>query len=339
MTSAVPAAVRRVPVPLRIAGVALAAYAILVLALMWWWDEEPDPFDVVAIADVHAREHGHRMVTGTVTVATLIHTVDVLLEKRGGYLANDITPPGLIMDNIPSWEKGVVQQVRDLSQALRNDFSRSQSQSAEDADLREALNRFSAQRDKWILPSAESQYREGQRLTEAFLQRLGDDTDGNAQFFARADNLVNYLRLVEKQLGSLSQQLSASVGQERLNTDLANDPNAQQSTPAPEERLIKTPWLQIDNVFYEARGSTWALMHFLQAIEHDFEPVLRDKNALVSLRQIIRELEESQASVLSPIILNGRQFGFFANHSLVLANYISRANAAIIDLRELLQRG
>jgi hypothetical protein len=92
-------------------------------------------------------------------------------------------------------------------------------------------------------------------------------------------------------------------------------------------------------VFYEARGSTWALMHFLQAIEHDFEPVLRDKNALVSLRQIIRELEESQASVLSPIILNGRQFGFFANHSLVLANYISRANAAIIDLRELLQRG
>jgi len=29
----------------------------------------------------------------------------------------------------------------------------------------------------------------------------------------------------------------------------------------------------------------------------------------------------------------------FANHSLVLANYISRANAAIIDLRKLLATG
>jgi hypothetical protein len=39
------------------------------------------------------------------------------------------------------------------------------------------------------------------------------------------------------------------------------------------------------------------------------------------------------------MILNGSQFGFFANHSLVMANYISRANAAIIDLRKLLERG
>jgi hypothetical protein len=39
------------------------------------------------------------------------------------------------------------------------------------------------------------------------------------------------------------------------------------------------------------------------------------------------------------MILNGTPFGFFANHSLVMANYISRANAAVIDLRELLRRG
>jgi hypothetical protein len=38
-------------------------------------------------------------------------------------------------------------------------------------------------------------------------------------------------------------------------------------------------------------------------------------------------------------VLNGSPFGFFANHSLVMANYISRANAAIIDLRQLLERG
>ena len=39
------------------------------------------------------------------------------------------------------------------------------------------------------------------------------------------------------------------------------------------------------------------------------------------------------------MILNGAGFGIFANHSLVMANYLSRANAAVIDLRRLLQQG
>ena len=32
-------------------------------------------------------------------------------------------------------------------------------------------------------------------------------------------------------------------------------------------------------------------------------------------------------------------FGMLANHSLVMANYVSRANAALIDLRKLLVEG
>lgn len=312
---------------------------VLVLALMWWWDTEPDSFDVGARAQAHAQRHGHAAVPGTVTTATLIEVAETLLDKRGGYLANDIAPPGVLMDNIPNWENGVVLQLRDLSLALRNDFARSQSQSVEDADLREALNYFSYAHRRWILPSTESQYRKGIAHTEAYLERLGDGDAENAQFFTRADNLVSYLELVGKRLGSLSQRLSASVGQDRLNTDLAGDPNAEQAKPAPEQRMVRTPWLKVDDVFYEARGTTWALLHFLRAIEQDFAPVLRDKNALVSLRQVIRELEESQAGLGSPIVLNGSPYGFFANHSLVMANYVSRANAALIDLRKLLDRG
>jgi hypothetical protein len=41
----------------------------------------------------------------------------------------------------------------------------------------------------------------------------------------------------------------------------------------------------------------------------------------------------------SPIVLNGGRFGPLANHSLVMANYVARANAAIIDLRFLLSDG
>ena len=102
---------------------------------------------------------------------------------------------------------------------------------------------------------------------------------------------------------------------------------------------VKTPWNKIDDIFYESRGAAYALIHLLKAVEVDFADVLEKKNATVSLRQIIRELEATQDTVWSPVILNGSGFGILANHSLVMANYISRANAAIIDLRRLLEQG
>jgi hypothetical protein len=130
-----------------------------------------------------------------------------------------------------------------------------------------------------------------------------------------------------------------SVGREQVNTDLAGDSMAKQSSQGDLRLHLKTSWWKIDDVFYEARGATWALLQLLRAIEIDFNSVLVNKNAKISLQQIIRELEASQASLWSPMILNGSGFGMLANHSLVMANYISRANAALIDLNELLTKG
>ncbi|MCG8609059.1 MAG: DUF2333 family protein, partial [Pseudomonadales bacterium] len=155
----------------------------------------------------------------------------------------------------------------------------------------------------------------------------------------RADNLRNWLKNVETRLGSLSQRLSESVGKQQLNIDLAGDPSAKQSTEGEAYQELKTSWFEIDDIFYEARGTAWALIHILKAIEVDFKQVLIDKNALVSLQQIVLELEATQEAVWSPMILNGSGFGMLANHSLTMASYISRANAAIIDLRSLLQQG
>jgi len=325
----------------RSVAVVVLIYAIGVLALMWWWDYEPPHFDVAANARTVAADTSAstRVVTGSVTTAALITSAQTLLDKRGGYLSNDRFPPGVLMDNVPNWEFGVLTATRDLARALRNDFSRSQTQSVEDKDLQEADPLFSSPNDRWLLPSSESQYGKAIAHARAYFARLGDNNDSKAQFYARADNLADYLQVVSARLGSLSQKLSAAAGQVRLDTTLAGDPHAQQATPSPNEKPMRTPWTKIDDNFYEARGYTWALREQLEAMRIDFAPILASKNAAVSLEQIIRELEESQKSLGSPIVLNGRPFGFFANHSLVMANYISRANAAIIDLRELLKRG
>lgn len=60
---------------------------------------------------------------------------------------------------------------------------------------------------------------------------------------------------------------------------------------------------------------------------------------MASVKQIIIELEGTQQPMWSPVILNGSGFGVLANHSLTMAAYLSRANAAISDMRDLLSRG
>ena len=318
----------------------LAALFMLVLVgVGMYWSSEPDDFNVSEAAAQAAAGNNHEVVTGTTTTATLITVASTLLDKPGGFLTNDITPPSLWLDNMPNWEYGVLTQVRDLSRSLHERFSRSQSQSTEDRDLGLAKTRFHFDNDSWAFPASESVYREGIEYLQAYLTRLGDEDKTDAQFFTRADNLNYWFGTVETNLGSLSQRLSASVGQRRLNTDLAGAPAAERSTKVPKEELVKTPWDEIDDVFYEARGSAWALAHLLRAIEIDFGDVLDNKNARVSLQQIIRELDATQETIYSPMILNGTGFGFVANHSLVMASYISRANAGIIDLRELLSQG
>ena len=312
---------------------------VISIPLGVYWSMTPAAFNPVTEAQVDATEQQAEVTTGYTSVYTLHRLVDTLLTKPGGYISNDKLPPGLWLDNISHWEYGVLVQSRDLARALRKDFSRSQSQSVEYPALTVAEPQFHFDSNSWLLPSSESQYKEGLEALREYNIALADKTQSEAQFFARADNLNNWLGDVQTRLGSLSQRLSASVGQKRLNTDLAGDPDAEQSTQVAADTEVKTPWLEIDDVFYEARGSAWASLHTLKAIEHDFGPVLDKKNARVSLRQIIRELEATQETVWSPMILNGGGFGVFANHSLVMANYISRANAAIIDLRELLARG
>ncbi|TFY85715.1 DUF2333 family protein [Pseudomonas kairouanensis] len=314
-------------------------YLVVTGALGWYWSEEPALFPVQQNAQIAAEKDGKQMVVGFTTVETLKTVVGTLLNKPGGYISNDRFPPGLWMDNMPSWEYGVLVQVRDLTRALRKDFARSQSQSAEDADLAKAEPRFNFDNKSWVLPSSESEYQEGINSLSRYEARLSDPNQRGALFYARADNLNNWLGDVATRLGSLSQRLSASVGRVKLNTALKTEALAPGEVPQVDEEVVETPWMQIDNVFYEARGQAWALSHLLRAIEVDFADVLAKKNATVSVRQIIRELEASQEPVWSPMILNGSGFGVLANHSLVMANYISRANAAVIDLRQLLNQG
>ena len=320
------------PLWLQLGSYALGVVLLVMIGAAWYWSRSPDVFWV------NEKTSGDNTVIGYATTDTLIRVAETLLDKPGGYLTNDVTPPSVFLDNIPSWELGVLQQVRDLARVIRNDYSRSQSQSREDPDVAKAEPRFFFDNDSWILPPTESDYRDAIEGFVKYRDRLST-AGSDARFFSRADNLREWLAQVEKRLGSLTRRLGDSVAVDVINTDLAGDPAAVANTTLGDQVPVRTSWFQIDDIFFEARGASWALLHFFRAAEFDFADVLADKNAIVSVRQIIREFEASLTAIHSPLIMNGGGFGLFANHSLVMANYLARANAAVINLRELLDQG
>jgi hypothetical protein len=310
-------------------GSAVLAVAILLYGIGWYWSREPAQFDVVEHAAEEASvKNPKELPLGYTYSSTLINIAETLLHKPGGFLSNDVFPPSVLLDNIPNWELGALIALRDATTALRNNIARSQTQSQEDPDLAKGEPFLYFDYKSWQLPSSESEYEKGIESLKGYRERV---MKRDANFYARADNLRQYLEVLEKRLGDYSNRLSASTADPALGGAAVDErrPGA----------VARTPWLKIDDRFFEARGYTWAAMHVLKAIEFDFRDILGNKTALVSLQQVIRELENSQQSHLSPVILNGSGFGVFANYSLTLANYIARANAATIDLRSLLQQG
>jgi hypothetical protein len=94
---------------------AIAAGAGLLLSLAiglgWHWSREPARFlDRNRSSELPA-------VAGYVSVTSLIDTIEWLLDKPGGYLSNDVFPPSLWLDNMPSFEFGVLVQARDLARS------------------------------------------------------------------------------------------------------------------------------------------------------------------------------------------------------------------------------
>lgn len=287
-------------------------YLLVTLALGIWWSLAPAPFDVEnASVERRGQVAAEPETRGTVTTATLITAVSTLLDKPGGYIRNDIAPPGLWLDNMPNWELGVLIQARDLADSLP----------LMEAQAVPALERVGEllrgdSRD-WFMPSTEDRLESALGELDGYLVALTGT--GDAEFVPGA-GLDVWLDRVSSRLDDLGGRLSASVGSRAQLGDLDLDFDLNR-----DEIPYRTPRLKVDDVFYEARGSGWALVHFLEAVRRDQQDVLVDLDIAEQWELMIAELERTQRHLWSPMILNGSGFGLFANHSLVMANHMMRA--------------
>ncbi|MEQ6890122.1 DUF2333 family protein [Halomonas sp. CS7] len=287
----------------------LVIYLAVCVGLGIWWSRTPAVFDVEqAVADQRGTAAQAPASRGAVTAASLMTLIETLLEKPGGYLRNDIAPPGVWLDNMPAWELGVLTQARRLSVALP-----AMEQAAMPA-LENVQQRLAGDSGDWLYPSTEQRLTQALEALDGYLQAL--DEDGEAAFGAEGQGLAAWLEAVTRSLDDLGLRLSASIGPRAELRDLDIDAEA---LPA------RTAWYRVDDVFFEARGQAWAMIHLLQAVQRDQADVLSAAGLTSRWEALIAELELSQRRLWSPLVLNGSGFGLFANHSLVLANHMIRA--------------
>ncbi|MDF2446142.1 MAG: hypothetical protein K0S46_1378 [Moraxellaceae bacterium] len=294
------------------------AFLIVQLGLGWYWGRELPTFAVGAPDVVDLRPGG-------VLAASLAQVGERLTGKPGGYLRNDLMPPGVLLDNVPAWEKGALVQARDLVHVMYQGTG----QPSADADLAEAEAGFAVADDSWAMPSAEAEIRRGSLALERYGRRLGQGGTGVTAFDER--HLLQWLAVTNERLERMSARLNAALPAY----------SAAPAVPALDgvTQMPETSWWAIDDVFYEARGSAWTLLHLLKAAEIEFRPLLARRHAELSLRAAIHELEATQQPVWSPLVLNGSGFGLFGNHSLVMANYLNRVQADLEDVLVLLRAG
>ncbi|SFT76869.1 DUF2333 family protein [Halomonas saccharevitans] len=287
----------------------LVLYLAVCVGLGIWWSRAPAVFDVEqAVIDQRGTTAQTPASRGAVTTASLMTLVETLLEKPGGYLRNDIAPPGVWLDNMPAWEFGVLTQARRLSVALP-----AMEQAAMPA-LEDVRERLAGDSGDWLYPSTERRLTQALEALDGYLQAL--DRDGEAAFGARGQGLAAWLETVTRSLDDLGLRLSASIGPRAELRDLDIDAEA---LPA------RTAWYRVDDVFFEARGQAWALIHLLRAVQRDQADVLAAAGLTSHWEALVAELELSQRRLWSPLVLNGSGFGLFANHSLVMANHMIRA--------------
>ena len=92
----------------RLVLIGLGAYFLTVVTLGIYWSLQPDPFDVRSVALERLDGDASRLVSGAVVVSSIGQVARTLLEKPGGYVNNDVFLPGVYLDNMPSWEYGVI---------------------------------------------------------------------------------------------------------------------------------------------------------------------------------------------------------------------------------------
>jgi hypothetical protein len=235
---------------------------------------------------------------GVTFVEALMKPMEHELKKRfWGWRPNDIIN---FTDNTNYFQLGVLEVTRRAIVQLAERISRTGTTDAFNRYLENAMNGFMINADRYWFPSPESKYMESLDDLESYRKQL---LTAKASFYTRADNLIPLLAAYEDLLGSCDENLVKT--KERDGSSVG--------------------FFASDNYFFYAKGVASAMAESLEAIHHDFLPLLESRHGGSELLHHALVSCQWAASLDPWLITNSDLDGILANHRANMAAPISHA--------------
>ncbi|MBL6600287.1 MAG: DUF2333 family protein [Alphaproteobacteria bacterium] len=258
--------------------------------------------------------------SGSVAIAAAL--IDREINKNS-WVANDpFFKPGVLLDNMPNFQQGVVYALSRFALELSDQLGRTRGSSEVDKDLDKAAGLLKYPGNIWIWdlstswkPTApsEDQYKAARESLLAYNKRVAT---GEATFERRADNLQGTLLRFTADIGS-----SSAIIDQHL--------------------TLAGGWgvdTKVDDIFYSTKGRLYGYYMVLRELGRDFDKVIADRELSASWARMLDSLR--QAASLDPIIVvNGAPDGaLMPSHLASLGFYLLRARTQLREITNILQK-
>jgi len=295
-------------------GIVLTVLIIFTLITdRWVINDLTDPLKDKSLNAVP--EKSSTSVPGMMFTSTLINLLQTEFDRPfGGYRPDNVMWFGGIvpMDNVESFQKGVVEVVQRTVIYLKERVSRAGGGSDEfDELLVKASESLNYKKESIFL--TRWQFKEGLGQLKAYR----DNLKISSRFVVRTDSLYDLLRIYRDLLGDTHKNLAK--WQEKDGSPVST--------------------FDTDNYYYMGLGQAYATLALMRAAEVEFKEILEMKGCMIYMK----ELETSLAYATDPnppwIILDGSvNAQFWPNHRSNLETHINDARFKLVSMMDNINR-
>jgi hypothetical protein len=294
--------------------VVLAALGLSVPLVLHFTQKAHDRLPVEVLAEYPP---GRPFVHGEIYASTLAAIMDHELRDGTGWRPNDFVlwGPEVLADNNANRQRGIILAVRESLRVLKDHLTKVSS-TEYDPNLLLADNAFRNDENRFMLPSAESKFRDGVAALRRYVDGLRTTPPHSKPIEGRN---VELIRLVQ------------SWG------DLLGDAHANLFKDRESDGSRVKPW-RTDDYFYHAQGVAHVMHHLALALQAEYRQDLTGRPAVQTLLQDVAD-SLGQAAAMKPlVVLDGAADGIFANHRRNLDAYLVDARQKLYSIREELEK-
>ncbi len=258
----------------------------------------------------------------SLSVATASALVDREINDTNWPANDPVFMPGWFLDNMPSYQKGIITAISRFIVALTDRVTRPDGVVPVDTDLQMALGLLMYSGNVWIFdPSqswaptvpSEEQYNGALAALKNYSRRLAE---GEAVFRRDANSLIAVVDTVAADVVGASGAIYQHV---RLHSgDFLIDALA-------------------DNMFFENKGRLYAYYLILRDLETDYDAAISERRLSALWQRMVSTIEK--AMLIDPwVVANGRPDGqIFPNHLVAQDFYLSRVAVQLHQISEKLK--